>query len=671
MEQLRKLNQKHLLLIMGSVSAPMCLLFVPSNIAGTALSLALFLMLGLRIDRQYGKIFFTNTKTASRSGTIVVMAFSAAILGYAFYARWTPSGSAAMIAGKFGVPVWMIVGPLAFLRAFAAVWCMWSMSKLLHNAEADPEGTYLQDPSSRSGQIEFATNKMDKNDWLLCAAIALGGAIALCNTCPFTGKNPDVDSSVFLYIGREMLRGKIPYADLFDHKGVILYFLQCIGSLLSLPETYSGVWLIELVSLFVTVIFMYKTVRLLTASKVVCFLVPLIIVFTYANVFYCGGNFTEEYAMPWIAVTVYVCLKFFMTLRYQAVEIVALGAGCAIVAFLRVNMIGIWIAFTPLVVFVLFKERRIKEILPCIGCFIGGLAAVCVPLGVYFALTDSLNSMIEYYIYFNMDYVGSGASVINQLNAALSLGSGVHIVAIIFAAMAYKRVMIKNRIIFWINIWGFVVSLLFAAMSGQAYDHYGLILVPLLVIPVWCTVQAVVSCIEQTDALQENAGIGQLFRSRWKTVAAFLIICPAVLGMVAQLIVTDSSGPVVEYLLEETDEADDVLLVGMPVSYYLESHRKTDNKFFYHIPILNISNALCEEFLEELDRDPSDYILLYSDRYITDKLKERLDQWCQEGVYACEDHNFFVVYRHQNPLGSAQVAESKNSESLIISRHSK
>lgn len=54
-------------------------------------------------DRQaVREKFFTNTKTASRSGTIVVMAFSAAILGYAFYARWTPSGSAAMIAGKFG-----------------------------------------------------------------------------------------------------------------------------------------------------------------------------------------------------------------------------------------------------------------------------------------------------------------------------------------------------------------------------------------------------------------------------------------------------------------------------------------------------------------------------------------------------------------------------------------
>ena len=45
------------------------------------------------------------------------------------------------------------------------------------------------------------------------------------DTCPFFAGRIDDDSTVFLYIAKRMQEGRIPYADMFDHKGPLLYFI--------------------------------------------------------------------------------------------------------------------------------------------------------------------------------------------------------------------------------------------------------------------------------------------------------------------------------------------------------------------------------------------------------------------------------------------------------------
>ena len=38
-----------------------------------------------------------------------------------------------------------------------------------------------------------------------------------------------VDSGVFQYIGRKILEGYMPYRDIFDHKGPLLYLINALG----------------------------------------------------------------------------------------------------------------------------------------------------------------------------------------------------------------------------------------------------------------------------------------------------------------------------------------------------------------------------------------------------------------------------------------------------------
>ena len=67
------------------------------------------------------------------------------------------------------------------------------------------------------------------------------------------------DSSVFETVGMMMHKGFMPYRDSFDHKGPLIYFYNWMGQFLG----YRGVWVIEYVSLLVTLVIMYRTARII------------------------------------------------------------------------------------------------------------------------------------------------------------------------------------------------------------------------------------------------------------------------------------------------------------------------------------------------------------------------------------------------------------------------
>jgi hypothetical protein len=68
--------------------------------------------------------------------------------------------------------------------------------------------------------------------------------------------------------------------------------------------------------------------------------------------------------------------------------------------------------------------------------------------------------------------------------------------------------------------------------------------------------------------------------------------------------------PAVRILLERTTPEDNVLVLGNDSWYYLAADRKTDNRFFYQLPPLEISEELFAAFEGELNRVPPDAVLL-------------------------------------------------------------
>ena len=72
--------------------------------------------------------------------------------------------------------------------------------------------------------------------------------------------NEGMDSTIYKTIGLGILEGKIPYRDLFDHKGPMVFYINALGQLIMSGRM--GIFLLQIISLSFAVLFIYKTSRL-------------------------------------------------------------------------------------------------------------------------------------------------------------------------------------------------------------------------------------------------------------------------------------------------------------------------------------------------------------------------------------------------------------------------
>ena len=483
--------------------------------------------------------------------------------------------------------------------------------------------------------------------FIICFAISFLFAITLALS-PFNNLSPGTDSSVFLYIGREMLHGSVPYRDLFDHKGIVLYFIEYLGYLIGFGNKI-GVWIIELLNIFFTSLIFYRISCLFTKSKVICYLSVFIVWDIVSSPFFFseeGGNLTEEYALPWIALSLYFVIKFFVTENYKNWHIIAIGFSFATVFFLRVNMVGLWAALLLAVVIYFIKNKRSPEIIKCAVLFIIGCITLFVPVMVYLLLTNSLEYMIRYYFIFNIHYTSSGGGIKNIIPFILSFISLSGIVPNFF--IVYSLTANFKSKISWINIFTFLLALLSASVSGQSFMHYYIILVPFFLIP---TVLSLLPFMEKTKDTSTCIK---------KTSVLVSAVILSVFGIFANFLYNSYSAlksPVEEsnisqYLHTNTKETDDVLFTGNVAAYYIDYNRRTNNKYFYQLPPVDMDNSIYEEFIAEFEENLSDYIVIdkadyeyYTTKFpIYKTFVSYLDRKCEEGIYRLEEYADFNVY---------------------------
>ena len=82
---------------------------------------------------------------------------------------------------------------------------------------------------------------------------------------PFNIGNTYTDSSVFTYVGRVMQQGGMPYLDTFDHKGPLLYLIEVLGLTI---HREIGIWILEVLSLTIGLIYAYRCARLYGCERV-------------------------------------------------------------------------------------------------------------------------------------------------------------------------------------------------------------------------------------------------------------------------------------------------------------------------------------------------------------------------------------------------------------------
>jgi hypothetical protein len=114
----------------------------------------------------------------------------------------------------------------------------------------------------------------------------------------------DKDSNWFMFMGEEILRGKIPYLGFYDQKGLFCFAINAAG--LFLGGT-TGVFLLECLFASVTVYFLFLSLRKLGILRRSAFLVSGF--YALGMILLRAGNHTGEWMMPFVAIMLYFFIK--------------------------------------------------------------------------------------------------------------------------------------------------------------------------------------------------------------------------------------------------------------------------------------------------------------------------------------------------------------------------
>ena len=163
----------------------------------------------------------------------------------------------------------------------------------------------------RSEKNRRTGNKITAKEYAVLALTSVISITTMSTSSPLYPFNFWDDAQLFFTMGRGIVKGLIPYKDLYEQKGPVLYFIHAVCALIS-DTTFIGVYFLEIIMSFIFVLFSWKIVKLFinASSKLntVFVIIPICAFIYSANMFHLGDS-SEELVFPMLTVILYLALK--------------------------------------------------------------------------------------------------------------------------------------------------------------------------------------------------------------------------------------------------------------------------------------------------------------------------------------------------------------------------
>ena len=223
------------------------------------------------------------------------------------------------------------------------------------------------------------------------------------------------DSAIFMLIGKGITEGKLPYVDLFDHKGPILFWIEALGWWIA---GRTGIWIIETIGAIVSVFLVIRICEQLRSNWLLPVLGTAVVYLSYFG----RGNLCENYSLPFIFFCVLLVVRYFLSnsIKHPWKYAFAYGACFAILAFIRVNNATVICGFVLCIIIRLAVAREFKNLIENVVAGLAGILIVTVPICLYFFMRGALQDMLFCTFTYNFMYASAqteldGAGLIQKL----------------------------------------------------------------------------------------------------------------------------------------------------------------------------------------------------------------------------------------------------------------
>lgn len=231
--------------------------------------------------------------------------------------------------------------------------------------------------------------------------------VTICSrtTSPLYHYLPGGDSAIFQTVGKCWAEGMLPYKEIFDHKGPLIFLLNMISY--KFLGSRIGIWVFQIISLFITEICFYKILKMANVSdkkSLFGILISMIILLST----YDKGNLTEEYVLPLEALCLYYQLNYLQNRKEHRHWYSFLYGITFAVCFLTrlTNAVPVVCGiFFILVVWI--KEKKWKKIATNALFFGGGSLSLIFPFTIYFWVKGSFEDFWFGTIGYNVLYASN------------------------------------------------------------------------------------------------------------------------------------------------------------------------------------------------------------------------------------------------------------------------
>ncbi len=329
--------------------------------------------------------------------------------------------------------------------------------------------------------------KETRNQLLFCFFIAILFITVFSKCSPLYPLQDWVDANAFLTMGRGLIQGKIPYLDLFEQKGPLLYFIHALGASIS-NTSFFGIYLLEIVSLTIVLYYIGKISELFLDKKAKYILLPIIAMILLTTNAFKYGDSAEEFCLPLLTISLYHMLFYFKKdlkdLKPTHFLIDGILASC--ILWIKYTMLGFHFAFMASFFFLFLSKKEYKKAITSCLYFLLGMTIPTIPILLFFHLNNALKELFHVYFTLNMTSYGERASIITKLGNAILLylnrGSRevlcfiLTILGLIFFTIKTKYLEKTSYKIALITTYLFLI--LGVYFGGKAYIYYFLIFTP-------------------------------------------------------------------------------------------------------------------------------------------------------------------------------------------------
>ena len=335
---------------------------------------------------------FTNRKNNRKARICLKYPFAALMLSLAaatlFFIRWNTSGRIISLSSLAGLSIKQTCLIIAFLLAFL------SLPGTDYLIQA---GTSLFRKNSDDTEYPFS-NRISILFIFLTAALV----ITLNSTCsPLYPFNRWVDPNTTFTVGKAVLKGYVPYRDLYELKGPLFIFLHTIGAGISF-ESFLGIWILEVMSAFFYLWLSFEILKLFFRKESLL-LLPFIAAITYSGAAFRTGDSAEEFCIPFLMYGLYVGLSSIKTKSLPTVkQFILIGITSSCVFWIKYSMVGFYIGWILFFIILALQIKKMPELIKGTGLITCGLLPVTCLILIYFAGNSSLNIFMDAYFKSNL-----------------------------------------------------------------------------------------------------------------------------------------------------------------------------------------------------------------------------------------------------------------------------